>query len=127
MVTLKTDEQSLIISVDGIDQLWSFKSEIRVPLAHVAGVEMATDEARQWFHGIRAPGTNVPGIITAGTYYDNTGRVFWDVHHPEKAIAIMLHDERFSRLVVEVADPVAAIAEVQQALAEGNAASTEPR
>jgi len=28
-------------------------------------------------------------------------RVFWDVHHPEKTIAIDLHDERYNELVVE--------------------------
>jgi len=28
----------------------------------------------------------VPGVITAGTFYQDGKRVFWDVHHPEKAI-----------------------------------------
>ena len=41
-------------------------------------------------------------MITAGTFYQEAERVFWDVHHPEKAIAIRLHDERYQRLVVEV-------------------------
>jgi len=51
------------------------------------------------------PGTNVPGVITAGTFYQDGKRVFWDVHNPEKTIIIDLHDERYNELVVEVDDP----------------------
>jgi hypothetical protein len=38
------------------------------------------------------------------------------VHDPEGAIAIHLHDDRYAKLVVEVADPDAAIATIQAAL-----------
>jgi len=69
-----------------------------------------------WYHGIRMPGTNVPGVITAGTFYQDGKRVFWDVHHPEKTINIDLHDERYNELVVEVADPDAAVKLIQNAL-----------
>jgi hypothetical protein len=62
------------------------------------------------------PGTNVPGVITAGTFYQDGRRVFWDVHDPEKTVAIDLHDERYSQLIVEVADPDAAIKLIQSAL-----------
>ena len=44
----------------------------------------------------RMPGTNVPGVITAGTFYQDGKRVFWDVHHPEKTIMIDPHDERYN-------------------------------
>jgi hypothetical protein len=47
------------------------------------------------------PGTNVPGVITAGTFYQDGKRVFWDVHHPEKTVVIDLHDERYNELVVD--------------------------
>ena len=62
------------------------------------------------------PGTNVPGVITAGTFYQHEKRVFWDVHHPEKTIVIDLHDERYSELVVEVDDPEAAVTLIRSAL-----------
>jgi hypothetical protein len=58
----------------------------------------------------------VPGVITAGTFYQDGKRLFWDVQHPEKTIAIGLHDERFNELVVEVADPDTAVKLTQTAL-----------
>jgi len=70
MTVLEVADSELVMRVVGLDRLWAFKSELRVPLAHVAGVQLAADDARLWWHGWRAPGTHVPGIITAGTYYD---------------------------------------------------------
>jgi len=64
----------------------------------------------------RRPHDNVPGVITAGTFYQDCRRVFWDVHDPEKTVTIDLHHERYSQLIVEVADPDAAIKLIQSAL-----------
>lgn len=102
--------------IRGADKLWAFKSSLEIPLVHIAGVRADPETARGWYHGIRMPGTNVPGVITAGTFYQDGRRVFWDVHDPEKTVAIDLHDERYSQLIVEVADPDAAIKLIQSAL-----------
>jgi hypothetical protein len=38
------------------------------------------------------------------------------VHHPEKTIVIDLQDERYTELIIEVADPQAAVELIQSAL-----------
>jgi hypothetical protein len=53
------------------------------------------------------------GVITAGTFYQEGERVFWDVHDPEKTVVIQLGDERYARLVIEVDDPRATVAAIQ--------------
>ena len=53
-----------------------------------------------------------------GTFYRHGERVFWDVHHPERAIAISLRNERYTKLVVEVEDPDATVAAIEGALHE---------
>jgi len=116
LVDLSIAEGKLTLHVLGADKLWALKSSLEIPLAHVAGVRADPEAARGWYHGMRMPGTNVPGVITAGTFYQDGKRVFWDVHHPEKTIVIDLHDERFSQLVVEVADPAAAVQLIQTAM-----------
>ncbi len=40
------------------------------------------------------PGTSIPGVLTAGTFYHDSKRVFWDVHNPENTVVIELKDER---------------------------------
>jgi hypothetical protein len=116
LVDLAVAEGKLTLHIPGADKLLAFKSSLEIPLVHIAGVRADPETARGWYHGIRMPGTSVPGVITAGTFYQDGKRVFWDVHHPEKTIVIDLHDERYNELVVEVDDPEAAVKLIQNAL-----------
>jgi hypothetical protein len=116
LVDLSIADGKLTLHVRGADKLWAFKSSLEIPLVHIAAVRADPEAARGWYHGIRMPGTSVPGVITAGTFYQDGKRVFWDVHDPDKTIAIDLHDERYNQLIVEVDDPEAAVRLIQNAL-----------
>ncbi|HEX8899118.1 MAG TPA: hypothetical protein VF751_10500 [Chthoniobacterales bacterium] len=112
MTTVVVIDNKLAIQVQGWDKLWSLTSRLEIPLEHVIDVRPADDQVE----GIRAPGTYIPGVITAGTFLQEGNCVFWDVHDPTKAIALELRDERYSKLVIEVADPTATIGAVKNAL-----------
>jgi hypothetical protein len=116
VVDLSIAEGKLTLNVRGADKLWAFKSSLEIPLVHITGVRLDPEAARGWYHGVRMPGTSVPGVITAGTFYQDGKRVFWDVHHPEKTIVIDLHDERYNELVVEVDDPQTAVELIKGAI-----------
>ncbi len=116
MAKVELTGSSLIVHVEGLDKLWSFRSRLEIPLQHVIAAQHDRDEAKRWWHGIRMPGTNVPGIITAGTFHQHGEWVFWDVHNPDKAISIQFRDERFARLVIEVEHPDEVIAAIEQAV-----------
>ena len=74
------------------------------------------DRTREWWKGIKAPGTELPGVIKVGTFYQWRERVFWDVRDPDKTIVIELGDERYARLVIEVEAPPTTVAAIKQAL-----------
>lgn len=116
MVDLSISQGKLILHVRGADKLWAFKSSLEIPLAHVGGIRCDPSVAHGWSHGLRMPGTNIPGVLTAGTFYQDGNRVFWDIHNPDNAVVIELRDEQYSQLVVEVADPKAAVELVKAAL-----------
>ena len=116
MAEVTIEDGKLVVRVSGMDKVWALKSELEIPLEHVAGAERDEEEARRWYHGARLPGSNIPGVITAGTFYQHGERAFWDVHHPENAVAIRLQDESYGRLVVEVEDPDATISDIQRAI-----------
>ena len=90
--------------IAGFDKLWSLKSRLEIPLAHVRGATADPGVAHDR-GGWRGPGTYVPGVLTAGTFHQDGDRVFWDVHDPAQAIIVELDDERYQRLVVQVDDP----------------------
>ncbi len=118
MAEVELAEDTLIVHVRGMDQLWALRSRLEIPLSHVVGAQADPQEAQGWWPGIRTGGTQLPGVITAGTFYQEGERVFWDVHNPEKTVVIKLKDERYARLVVEVEDPPATVAAIEEALGE---------
>ena len=66
---------------------------------------------------VRWPGTCIPGIITAGSYWNGSGWAFWDVRRRrDNVVVIELTGWQYDYLVVEVADPAGTIEQVRNAL-----------
>ncbi len=116
MVDLSIAGGNLELHVRGADKLWALKSSLEIPLQHIGGIRADPSVAHGWWHGIKLPGTNIPGVLTAGTFYQHGKRVFWDVHNPENTVVIELRDERYDELIVEVADPLSTVERVRAAL-----------
>lgn len=116
VVEISIAENSLHLEIQGWDKLWALKSRLTIPLAHIRSVRADSEIARSWWHGIHAPGTDLPGVITAGTFYQSGQRVFWDVHQADNAIVLELVDDRYDQLIVEVADPHRAVQQIEAVL-----------
>ena len=115
MAEITTDGTTLTIEMTGMHKLYALRSRIEIPLANVRGATADPDAVTEP-KGIRAPGTHVPGLIVAGTYYSQGERTFWDVTDPSKTVVIELDDEKYDRLIVGVDDPQATVAAVNAAL-----------
>ncbi len=104
--------ENLILHVEGVDKVWAFKSQLTIPLRHIVNIRLDDEIVKGWWRGIKFPGANIPGVLTAGTFYQDGKRVFWDIHNPEAAVVISLEDESYNELVIEVEDPRAFIREI---------------
>jgi len=115
MARVRIDGSDLVVVMEGLDKLWAFKGSLTIPLANVRGATadpgIAADPK-----GVRAPGSHVPGVIVAGTFHQDGEKVFWDVRDASKAVVIELADEKYTRLVVQVEDPRATVALVENAV-----------
>ncbi|MEV4199767.1 hypothetical protein [Micromonospora globbae] len=120
MAKVRVDNDRLIVEIEGLDKLWALRSRLEVPLLNVRGITADPGIVKEP-KGIRAPGTHLPGVITAGTFHIGGERVFWDVRDPAKAVVIELRDERYARVVVQVADPRATVTLVERAIARSAA------
>jgi hypothetical protein len=116
MVEITVDGDRLRFEVKGWHQFWSLTSELEIPLAHVKSVRADPEAASGWWHGFRIPGTDIPGILTAGTFYRPGGFVFYDVHNYDNTIVLDLDHEHYKKLIVEVADPAATVSMLENAL-----------
>lgn len=109
MVEIRIVNGRVQFEVEGWDKLWSMHSRLEIPLAHIHAVRADPEPAKGWWHGIRLPGTQIPGLITAGSFYQDGEWVFYDVHNPDNTIVLDLDHEHYKRLVIEVANPAGAV------------------
>ena len=109
-----------VFEVQGWDQLWSFRSRLEIPQAHINGAHVDPDPAMGWFQGLKLLGADLPHIFRAGTFYQDGGLVFWDVCNPERTIVVELNHERYHKLVIEVEDSDAAVKLINNAVKANN-------
>jgi len=116
MVRISVSDDRIHFDVEGIDRMWALRSQLEFPLSHIRSVRVDPEAAKGWWHGIRLWGSNIPGILTAGTFYQNGRVVFYDVHDPLRTIVIELDHEHYDRMVVEVEEPEVEAKKVEKAI-----------
>src|SRR6266536_6465341 len=60
MARVEVAGDQLTVQIQGLDRLWTFKSRLEIPLAHVTGAEADPEVVRGW-KGWRGPGAHIPG------------------------------------------------------------------
>ncbi len=101
---LSINNAKLAIEFEWYEQLWAVKAcrVMEIPIAHIRSV--TTAEPQSSWAELRAPGTFVPGIIKAGTYYTKQGREFWYVTDDRNYLTLELESEPYRRLVLTIPD-----------------------
>lgn len=77
-----------------LNKLW------QISLAHIE--QVTTAEPQSNWQELRAPGSFVPGVIKAGTYYTNRGKEFWYVNRETNYLTIQLRDESYKRIILTI-------------------------
>jgi hypothetical protein len=118
MVKIEIDGDSLDIQVQGTHKLWALKSSLRVPLSDVIDVRHDPERARRAWPGLRVPGTHIPYVYTAGTYYQSDFRPdFWTVRNADDAVVIQCTgDAAYDEIIVEVERAADTVEQVRAAL-----------
>jgi hypothetical protein len=109
--------ERLVVTMHGFDVVWTFRRRIAVPLAHVTGARVDAHVASHgpWLGAGRTDAL-LDYAVAAGPMVVHGRHEFWDVHDPERCVAIDLEDEPFERLVIEVDEPAAVVDAVNVAV-----------
>ena len=109
MVNISIEGNNAVFEVEGWDKLWSLRSRLEIPVEHLIKAYADPDVTIGWLDGLKLLGTSIPSVFRAGTFIQSGGMVFWDVHNVDQAIIIELKHDHFSKLVIEVEQPAAAV------------------
>ena len=96
---LEISNGKLIIDLGDLEKALAIRGGFEIPLQNI--VKAGTEAHRTGWKEVRAPGTHLPGVIKAGTYYTPRGREFWYV--TEKGVLVLeLQNEAYKRIVLSV-------------------------
>lgn len=90
---------TVTVSLTELEKVEALHGDLTVPRSAVTGARTVPDGMAE-LHGIRAPGTGLPGVIAAGTWRDHGSTTFAMCHGRHPAVVITLRGQGFDRLVV---------------------------
>jgi hypothetical protein len=109
-----TPDDRLLVRPVGLVRLWALSKGVDVPLTSVVdvGVSKRKELAKRW----RAPGTHLPGVMTAGTFRLHGDKALWMVGPAKDVLVIELTGEAYRHLIVQVEDPHGAVEALKAAM-----------
>jgi len=116
MAHVSITQDRLNVELTGLRRLWAFKRRIQVLLTHVRGATVDPGVFAEP-KGVRSPGLHVPGMAALGSFRRDGEWTFWEARVGDRSVVIELRDERYTRLVLQVADPRAVVDQVNSAVA----------
>jgi hypothetical protein len=109
---LRLENSTLNIELSTVEKFFSLHGSFVIPWSHITQVKAAEPESSWW--DLRAPGTFVPGVIKAGTYYTKRGKEFWYYRQGKDPLVLELRDEKYRRIVLGLDDSAAWQQEIQK-------------
>lgn len=101
-MNIDANRDFLLINLKWWEKIFSVHGSLKIPLYHITSVH--TNQPLPTWKEIKCPGTQLPGVIKAGTYYSKRGKEFWYVTKGKRVLCIELKGERFTRLVLGTTD-----------------------
>jgi hypothetical protein len=106
--------QELVVKLSSLEKAEAVHGEIRVPWAAVQSMTVL-DDAIHAVHGLKLPGSRLPGVFAMGTFKSGEGNIFAIVHHQTpRGVKVILMGAVYDALIVGTADPEAVVKKLTQ-------------
>jgi hypothetical protein len=103
-IRLQIKDDVLTLRLGALDAMFALRRSIVVPASAVTAVLVQAHVTAP--PTIRFPGTSLPGLIHAGSYFVGADQEFWNVRRARLFLAVHLGaGGKFRKLVLQVDDP----------------------
>lgn len=111
------NERTIEIQLTALERLWAchLSGQIEIPIDNILRAKLDRPNT-PWWTEVRAPGTHLPGLFKAGTYYTERGREFWYVHTEQPTLWLDIADRYYKRIVLGSAQAEQWRSQIQSAL-----------
>jgi hypothetical protein len=111
MATLVREGDTLWLKLSTAEKFEGVHGDLHAPVASVVAAT-TLDDAIHAVHGMKLPGSQLPGVFAMGTFLDSDGRTFAIVHHhPAGGVRVTFRGgSRYTQWIVSADDPAAVVA-----------------
>jgi hypothetical protein len=109
MASLLITADTVTVQLSPVEKFEAVHGNVTVPRSAITGAR-AVGDGMDEIHGLRMPGTGIPGVLMVGTVRDHEFVTFAVCHARRPAVVIDLTGQPYDRLVITLddADVVAA-------------------
>jgi len=104
MAKLLVNDDLVTVSLSAVEKAETVHGEMSVPRTAVVSARVVPDGMDE-VHGLRMPGTGLPGVIMVGTWRDKEKVTFAVCHGRRPAVVLELAGQHYDRIVVTVENP----------------------
>jgi hypothetical protein len=104
MAKLLVNDDLVTVSLSAIEKAEAVHGEVSVPRTAVVSARVVPDGMDE-VHGLRTPGTGLPGVIMVGSWRDKERVTFAVCHGRRPAVVLELAGQHYDRIVVTVENP----------------------
>lgn len=108
MADFSIHDDVVTISLSPLEKVEALHGDVTIPRAAITSVREVPD-GMQEVHGLRMPGTGLPGVILVGTFRAPGRTTFAVCHGQRSAVVIDLDGQPYDRIVVTVDNPTDAL------------------
>ncbi len=105
MAELVREDDTLVLRMSALEKVEGVHGDIRVPISSIESFTVL-DDVIHAVHGLKMPGSRLPGIFAMGTFVSHEGTVFAIVHHQNKrGLKVKLMGTAYDALIVGHENP----------------------
>jgi len=103
MATFVIDDDTVTLELSPAEKFEALHGNISVPRSAITGVRAVPDGMDE-LHGLRMPGTGIPGLLMVGTLRSGDLVTFAVCHARRRAVVVDLTGQEYDKLVVTADD-----------------------
>lgn len=97
-------DETVTVKLSVVEKLQAFRGNLTIHRRDVSNARVVPDGLAA-VHGLRLPGTSIPGMLKIGTWRSRLGRTLAVCHGRQAAVVFDLSGAAFDRVVLTVDDP----------------------
>jgi hypothetical protein len=105
MATIVRDGDVVRIELSSLEKVEAIHGDLAIPVESIEQVEIVHDILTA-VHGLRVPGTSIPGVMAVGTFISRDGKSFLVIHHGEReGVRLTLKGMAYGEVLIGNNDP----------------------